>query len=162
MINNEGVRTVANKQNRDSDNVPEEKPKKGSWLNWLLWWRIDRQEVLEQAKNNKLGIFNSFRGGSLLLIIFSAAMTLVGIGFDVASYYSLIEAGVFILLGVFIYRGHKWAMVLVMIGWTLGKIFQIISGGGFVTILFWWAFYMHAFYSAYHVEILRDSIRLSR
>ena len=50
--------------------------KRSRALNWVLWWMIDESELEEQVSEySDLPIYVAARGLSLLLLLFSAAMT---------------------------------------------------------------------------------------
>jgi len=138
--------------------------KKRGW-SWFLWWQIDPAELDEQVeKYGRLNLFKSARGQSVLCLAFSVAVTVVLAAtaatktIDSSAY---VDAAAFVILAVFIYFGHRWAMLAAMVLWTLEKGFWVVTaitiaagnvGGGFVMQIVWWALYMHAFYLAFRVE----------
>jgi len=137
--------------------------KRSKAWNWVLWWMIDEGELEEQvAEYSDLPIYVAARGLSLLLLLFSATMTVAAIYFLQLEPIGLVDAALMSVLGLLIYFGHRWAMILVMLLWTLEKAMMIIepvlSGtvgstmSNPVTQIFWWAIYMHAFYLAFRVE----------
>jgi len=137
--------------------------KRSRALNWVLWWMIDEGELEEQVSEySDLPIYVAARGLSLLLLLFSAAMTVAVIAFGIVEPIGLVDAALMSVLGLFIYFGHRWAMILIMVLWTLEKAVMIIvplQAGTVgspmsnpVTQIFWWAVYMHAFYLAFRVE----------
>jgi hypothetical protein len=138
-------------------------------LKWLLWWMIDEDELDEQvAEYRDLPIYVAARGLSLLLLLFSAAMTAAVIFFGLLEPIGYVDAALMTVLGLFIYFGHRWAMILTMVVWTIEKgmlIVEPLQGGGtpmnLVVQMFWWAIYMHAFYLAFRVEQERRKRRLS-
>lgn len=142
------------------------KEKSGSFLSWLLWWQLDQDEVDKQiAEYQSLKITQSARGLSLLLIIFSNAITTVMIMFFSWSGLAFIDVFIILILGFFIYKGHEWAMIGAMLLWSFEKICGIYDGLQNVTQssslkpvihLISWAIYMHAFYLALKVERLRN------
>jgi hypothetical protein len=138
--------------------------KKGKRWEWLLWWQIDPAEVGEQVANYKsLRLWKSARGISVLCLLFSVVATsgMAAAGVIRASAY--IDVGLFAVLALFIYLGHRWAMIGAMVIWTLEKSDIIFGGlGGTlshapnpVVQIIWWCLYMHAFYLAFRVEQAR-------
>jgi hypothetical protein len=124
---------------------------------------IDEGELEEQVSEySDLPIYVAARGLSLLLLLFSAATTVAVIYFGQLEPIGLVDAAVMSALGLFIYFGHRWAMILIMVLWTLEKAVMIIEPlaagtvgspmSNPVTQIFWWAVYMHAFYLAFRVE----------
>jgi len=123
---------------------------------------IDESELEDQvAEYDDLPIYAAARGLSLLLLLFSATMTVAVIAFGALEPIGLVDAAIMSALGLFIYFGHRWAMILAMVFWTLEKAVMVIASveAGAVspvsnpaTEYFWWAVYMHAFYLAFRVE----------
>jgi hypothetical protein len=124
---------------------------------------IDQGELEEQVSEyNDLPVYVAARGLSLLLLLFSAAMTVAVIYIGQLEPIGLVDAALMSVLGLFIYFGHRWAIILTMLFWTLEKAVMVIepvlSGtvaspmSNPVTHMFWWAVYMHAFYLAFRVE----------
>lgn len=129
--------------------------------NWVLWWQIDSSELDEQiARYGTLSIFKSARGISALCLSFSAALTILFIAFRVVSPSAYADVVLFSFLALFIYLGHRWAMIAAMLLWTAEKTFIAVSGLGSIhpntaTLIgsfFWWTAYMHAFYLSFRVE----------
>ncbi|MDO8503892.1 MAG: hypothetical protein Q7S60_04365 [bacterium] len=127
---------------------------------WLLWWQVDKKELREQVEGYKtLKITKSAKGISLLFLLFSAIATTAFILFFNWDSWAYLDVFLFLLLGLFIYRGQKWAMVAAMIFWTFEKVFLLFDSTiSFNPILsfIWWAVYMRAFYLAFQVERLRS------
>lgn len=132
--------------------------KKSGVLGWILWWKVDNEELNRQIEEyDKLGIIHSARGISLLLLIFSAviqALVIISGNQD----FSYIEVFLFLILGYFVFKGKKWAMVTTMVLWTIEKAYSIYvalssySGASTFWAILFWAVYMHYFYLAYKVE----------
>lgn len=129
---------------------------------WLLWWRVDDDELQAQAAQyDMLGWFQSGRKLSVVLLLASTAATLIAALFGAGGAASYIEAGLLAVLAACIYRGHRWAMIAAMLLWTLEKGFSVVARlatggpvGAVMSIipLLWWAVFMHAFYLAFRVE----------
>lgn len=141
--------------------------KKNSTWSWLLWWQIDQEELNAQVLNYKdLGIFKSARGQSALCLLLSIAITSAFVLFKAASVDAVGDAALMAILALFIYLGHRWAMISAMVLWTLekGLYFAVYlnavsngTNGGATGVMqiFWWCLYMHAFYFAFRIEQLR-------
>lgn len=132
---------------------------------WLLWWKIEPEELAKQVDEYKfLEITQSARGISLLCLAFAALVTGLMAYFRLAGLdeWAFADVGLALSLGVFIYRGHKWAMIGAMIYWTFQKLVNISSAiqsphpNSGVVAVFWWAIYMHAFYLAFKTERTLD------
>jgi len=147
-------------------NEAENKKKSQSIFGWLLWWQLDKDELQRQVKEYEtLKIYQSARGISLLFLLFSAVATTGFILFLNLDSSNFLDIFLFLILGFFIYKGHRWAMIGAMLLWTFEKLYMfieqsstIIGNPSFTRIflpLLWWATYMHAFYFAFKVEGLR-------
>ena len=142
--------------------------KENRW-NWLLWWRIDEAELEKQVSQySSLKFVHSIRGISVLCLAFSIAITVAfvafgALGLDASAY---VDAGIMAALALFIYLGHRWAMLVAMAFWTLEKVLLVAGGvgtaqpnGGLVVgQIIWWCTYMHAFYFAFRVEQKRREL----
>jgi len=133
---------------------------------WLLWWKIDSKELQRQVEEYRtLKITQSARGIGFLLCIGSAVLAVI-LNTISSMGLSLFDILPLPILGFLIYRGHRWAMILSMLLWTVSKISficNIISTkeyssyvAGIGQQLIWWTVYMHAFYTAYRIEALRN------
>jgi hypothetical protein len=129
---------------------------KSTRWNWLLWWRIDENDLAYQvAQYGELTFWESMRCISVAFLVISIVITVAFIafgapGFDVSAYF---DVALFALLALFIYFGHRWAMVVAMVVWTLEKVLLIVTEPAFIVAqILWWAAYMHAFYFAFRVE----------
>src|SRR6266404_3056467 len=143
-----------------------EKPKKHS-LSWVLWWQTDPVEIDKQvAEYKSLSLFKSARGVSVLCLLLSMAITSAFVFFGSFDLTSFVDVAAFGILALFIYLGHRWAIIGAMLLWTVEKVVTGISGVGGVhpnsTLLigqfFWWTAYMHAFYVAFKVEQKRMAL----
>ena len=137
------------------------KPKARRPFAWVLWWIIDPDEMDRQVtRYSRLTVMQSIRGQSLLLLL-TTLLTTTAIEFFTHDRMGYLDAAILLILGVFIYFGHRWAMILAMIFWTFEKLFQLYgmfqsgSAAGVVPVLIWWTVYMHAFYFAFRVEMQR-------
>lgn len=148
---------------------PEVKTKKRIGIfDWLIWWKIDKDELQKQVDNYEiLTVTKSARGVSFLLILLSNLIGVIFIlsgSFDQGAWWDI---ALLFILGLFIYKGHRWAMIVVMIYWTIDRIIQVstvFSSSSQNTssiwwLLLWWTIFMHAFYRAFRVERLRVKTR---
>lgn len=115
---------------------------------------------------DSLSIIKSARGQSFLLLVFSSCGTTLFILLSYLDPVNFIEVFLSLLLGYFIFRGHKWAMIIAMIFWTAERFcslyetftnFSHSSSNDRLLNIVWWTFYMHIFYVAFNVERLRTS-----
>jgi hypothetical protein len=133
--------------------------KKKTLYSWFLWWIIDPAELEKQITNyDKLKIYQSARGISLLLFVGTAIFTSLMTEFVTHNRLDYIDSGVFLILGVFIYFHHRWAMILGMVFWTLDKLMQLVAmvqqghATNPIQIVLFWSIFMHAMFLAYRVE----------
>ena len=137
---------------------PEEK-RFSAW-NWLLWWRIDSVDLDEQVRlYDTLSLNGSMRGISVLLLAFSIVITTIMALFRIVGPDAFVDVGLMLTLAVFIYFGHRWAMIGAMVIWTLEKALTAF-GNPVLALpqLIWWALYMHAFYFAFRIEQKRKAL----
>lgn len=127
----------------------ETKKTKSSWS-----WKIDEDDLKNQVENYyKLKITGSYRGISVLIVVALLGLSLL-LGF-LGVYASVDEIlyGLIIYVPIlfFVYKGHRWAIVALMILWTFEKGYQLIEVGGIMPLI-WWAIIMPYFYKALRVE----------
>ncbi len=141
--------------------------RKRNWLHWLLWWRIDQDELNKQvAEYESMRITRSAKGQSFLLLNLTAWATIAFIVFAHLSAVHISDVLIALVLGYFIYSGHRWATIAAMVYWSIEKltaIWRTPVGLPFhnpvemiMQQLVWWCIYMHAFYLAFRVEGLRQ------
>jgi hypothetical protein len=86
--------------------VDAKKPKKSGY-HWLLWWKIDPEELTRQiTEYNTLKVYQSARGISLLCTGLSAIITIGFTFFGWLDALTLIDGTVLLVLGAFIYFGR--------------------------------------------------------
>lgn len=136
-------------------------------LNAFLW-KIDPDELKNQVDNyNTLPVWRSYRKQIVLVMLF-----LLGISFLVIHYagdqvggltISDFIYGLIIYLPVlfFVYRGHRWAMVTLIIIWTIEKVFTIVlsGGSGVVGSLFYWYIVVGFLLKAIQIENAKFKIK---
>lgn len=137
-----------------------------SVFDWLLWWRVHPSVLSYQTLNyGSLSWYKSYRGISAILLLASAALTIILALFR--DLWSLVDVAIFVFLAVQILRGRRWAMIVAMVVWTLEKLGLGAEGllgadparaaGSVISNLLFWVTYMHAFFVAYRVEKERRS-----
>lgn len=116
-------------------------------------WKTTEEELKNQIDNYEtLKITQSCRGISVII-----TLSLLALSFILAfvGFFSLEDLlfGLIIYLPIlfFVYKGHRWAIVSLMILWTFEKGYQLFIGGG-IMALFWWAIIIPYFYKALKVE----------
>lgn len=98
---------------------------------------------------------------SAICLLITTALTLAMIAVKAVPPLGAIDVIVFIILGVFIYLGHRWACLAAMAFWTLEKgillmgAFSVGKSGTVVGHVIWWCIFMHAFYLSFRVEQAR-------
>jgi len=121
---------------------------------WVFWWKIEPDELQRQVREyDSLGMIKSARGLSAVLLALSAIVTIIFVCMGWTDVSSLLDAVLFVGLGAFIHRGHRWAMVCAMVFWTLEKAYGFYAKPEYAVMsAIWWTIYMQAFYMAYRVE----------
>lgn len=118
------------------------------------WWSIEAQELQEQDnKYSELKVTESYRGRAFLVVLaFSLISIVYGIVVNVPS--AFITGLLVTLLALFIYKGFRWAMLLVMIIWTIEKATTFLSSP-WVSI-FLWVLVMGSLFKAWKLEGVRN------
>lgn len=125
--------------------------KKSCWS-----WRTDETELKNQVENyTTLKITKSYKGIAVLIISVLLGLSLL------LSFFGTVADPITILCGIalyspvifFVYRGHRWAIILLMILYTLDKgyLFYELRGNNVMPI-FWWLIVMPYFWKALRVE----------
>jgi hypothetical protein len=143
---------------------PEESKKPaGNFFSFLLWWKIDEEELRKQVEQyDALTVTQSARGQSLLCFLIAAGITVLFIIFFTHDLSGLLDVILFLVLGFYVFKGQGWAMVAAMALWTIEKLLMIfnnaiangITVNPFIQVM-WWAIFMHYFYLAFRVEKAR-------
>jgi len=142
--------------------MPQEKTKKKS-----AWsWTIEESDLKNQIDNySTLKITESYRGISVLIyaviLVISLALGYFGIYTDLET----ILWGMVLYLPIlfFVYKGHRWAIILLMALWTLEKgvqVYDIVEAGSGSVVMpvFWWFIIMPYFWKALKVENERRKV----
>jgi hypothetical protein len=136
-----------------------------SWFNWSL-----SKEELERAVS-VYGLseeikWGSARGKATLVLFFAVALIFVLIFLKIDDFNAIYFVPVWLILAFFIFRGHRWAIYLVMLIMTVNSFLGLssyfaINGtnlGILLVTIFWWTFYMRFFYQAIQIENKRKKI----
>ncbi|MEX2054018.1 MAG: hypothetical protein WD883_00520 [Candidatus Colwellbacteria bacterium] len=123
-------------------------------------WRISDEDLKNQVDNySSLKITESYRG--VLVLVFSAIVvlsTLLGVFTDYVSLgAAVLGTVIYVFLLAFVYKGHRWAIIALMVLWTLDKAASVIEFGR-ITPLFWWFLLMPILYRALRVENERRKV----
>jgi hypothetical protein len=127
-----------------------------------LWsWRISEYQLKRQvAEYDTLRLTQSYRGIAALL---TAAAGVVGVLAKAAGWLPLVSTAAILVVGVFylgfawfIYLGHRWALMTMMVIWTLDKWWNVYATRGFaVAGLIYWVIWMKFYLNAWRVEQAR-------
>jgi hypothetical protein len=125
--------------------------KKSCWS-----WRIDETELKNQVENyTTLKITQSYRGISILIISSFLGLSLLLSFFGTFADPATILWGIVIYLPIifFVYRGHRWAIILLMALYTFEKGYLfVLENGKNIWPIFWWIIIMPYFWKALRVE----------
>ena len=139
------------------------KNKQQNPFGYLFWWNIDQDELKKQIENyDQLGMLHSARGVSFLYLLLAVVITVLTIYLKLADVSTLIDAFILLILGLFIYRGHRWAMTGAMIVWTLERAYIYLASssiGNLTVAVLWWTVYMRSFWLAFRVEQERIKLK---
>jgi hypothetical protein len=127
----------------------------------IFSWKISEEEMKTQVENyNNLKITQSYRGISALLILGSMVLTVLLAKFGVISYDAIYSSIIYLPIAFFIWKGHRWAMIAMMILWTFEKGYQLYASGGTSPIvpIIWWAIFMGYFVNAFKIELARKKL----
>jgi hypothetical protein len=135
---------------------------------WLFWWMVDQDEIAREVEKYALrNPLKTARGVAALCFIFSALVTFILIAINAMQLDAVTDAVISLVLALFMYFGHRWAMIGAMIWWTLEKVMAVVgmaqafntphppNGGTAIVQVIWWCIYMHAFWLAFRVERAR-------
>jgi len=127
-------------------------------------WKINEADLKNQVDNYKtLKITKSYRGIAILtisaLLGFSLLLSFFGVITDPTTMFWAII--MYLPIIFFVYKGHRWAIILLMTLWTLDKGYQVIGqSGGQVEIMpiIGWFIFTPFFWRALKVENERKRI----
>lgn len=136
-----------------------DKNKKGWWS-----WRIDETELKSQVENyTALKVTQSYKGISVLIILSLLGLSLLLSFFSTFADTATIFWSIVIYSPIlfFVYIGHRWAIILLMILYTLEKTYLFYElGGNNIMPIIWWIIVMPYFWKALRVENERRKISL--
>lgn len=135
----------------------EEIKKKSKWF-----CEIDKDDLKNQVDNyNTLKFSHSWRGVAVMLIsasiIIPLFLSLFGIYTNLTDMLCL--ALIFSPIIFFVNSGHRWAMILLMIMWTLDRGYALYASGN-ILIIIWWFVFITYFWKALKVE--NERMKLSK
>ena len=126
-----------------------------------IWsWKISDEELKNQVENYlTLPFTSSARGIAIIFVLCLLGLSVVLALFRVIplDISSIIEWFIYAVALFFIYKGHRWAIILVMLLWTGDKVYQLYEmikaeQGSFIAIIIWWFIVMPYLYKALRVE----------
>jgi len=127
----------------------------------IFSWKISDDELKTQVEQyDKLKITESYRGIAALLILGSMVLTVILAKLGVVDYEAVYGSIIYVPLAFFVWKGHRWALIAMMILWTIEKGYQLVESGGTSPIvpIIWWAIFMGYFVNAFKVEIARRKV----
>jgi len=139
------------------DKPNQKKKKSGSFS-----WSVSQEEMQEQVANyHKLSITKSFRGQAVLATAIILTLTIVlqvflGAGL-VEIFSGLLIYGIIL---AFVYKGFRWAIITLIILWTIEKIYTLSSGS--VMSILWWLAIMPFYVKALKVELYRKKMATNK
>jgi len=128
-------------------------------------WKISRDELKEQVENyNSLKLTQSYRGISVLITLALLGLSILLGLFGVFGIQEILWGSIiYIPILFFVYKGHRWAIVALIIVWTIdkGSIFiqSVSDGSGAIAPIIWWLIVTPYFISALRVENERRKLR---
>lgn len=126
----------------------------------IFSWKLSDEDRKNQVDNYKtLKITESYRGIAALLVLGSMVLTVLLAKFGVVAYESVYSAIIYVPLAFFVWKGHRWALIAMMILWTVEKGLQVYDsaslGSSPIVPIIWWAIFMGYFVNAFKVEVAR-------
>lgn len=133
----------------------------------IFSWSISPDELKHQVEQyNTLGITESYRGVAILAVLALLALSVVFTLFGAIPLDSgtVVEWIIYAIALFFVYKGHRWAIILVMLLWTGDKAYQLYemstSGqGNAVLAIVWWAILMPYLFKALKIENGRNKLQ---
>lgn len=154
--------------------MESKKDKEKMYIQKWFDWNIKDDDLADQINNYHVGKYWSYRKiTALLLVLLLVVNVLLYIFFASVSVDAIfIMSLIYLPLAYFAYKGKKWAILSIIIVWTLDKGGQIGSliinsdansdgSGAFWIIIIWYALFMKVFWRAYQVEERRMSLHKS-
>jgi hypothetical protein len=86
------------------------------------------EELEEQVCGyNTLKIYQTHRGISAIMLITSAALTLLMIVIEMVDYLSVVDIAISLILAGLLFKKYRWAIICAMLFWTLEKALKLKS-----------------------------------
>jgi hypothetical protein len=156
------------------DAAAEAAHKKRKSGHWLLWWKIEPEELQKQVSEyHTLKVYQSARGIGALCWLLTAVMTAIFAAAKIVGFnaWNFLDVAIAIVFAIFIYRGHRWAMIAATVWWSIEKVDSLVTlfnapvgqngGNNLILPIIWWCIYMHAFYLAFKTEQARRAATAS-
>jgi len=147
-------------------NMNNNEKKKESIFYYFLWWKVDKEELDKQVREySTLGILKSNKGIASLLTLGSTLITALFAIFGILPFSLIYGAIVYLPLAFFINKGKRWAMIIMMVLWSIekgGSLIEYIltsqakSISSVGLIIFWWVLFMKYLFGAYKVQVVID------
>lgn len=148
--------TIETKEEKKKQKNPT-KDKGGDFFTDVFKWRVD-EETLKKQLNN----YNNFCSAKNVAAIFVAFFGgVTGLLLNIYSVIHWINFLFYIVFALLIFLGLRWAIILIMVIWTLDGGMNIadhfLSGDSWKVIWtgFWWAVGMKLMWRAFCVEMAR-------
>lgn len=125
----------------------------------IFSWKVSEEDLKKQVENyNTLKITESYRGIAALLVLGSMVLTVLLAKFGVVDYSAVYSSIIYLPIAFFVWKGHRWALIAIMILWTFEKGYQVYESAGQtspIIPIIWWSIFMFYFYNAFKVELAR-------
>lgn len=114
-------------------------------------WEFSEDDLKNQVENyHQLKITQSYRGISVVIMAGLLSLTFLLTFFDIFNISMedfLYTLFIYVPILVFVYRGHRWAIITLMIIWTIEKGYSLIVLKS-ISAIPWWVFVMSFFHKA--------------
>lgn len=128
---------------------------------------MDEGDLKNQVENyDRLKITESYRGISVLIAVglLGISLVLAAVGVLALDGSMILEWAIYAVALFFVLKGHRWAIITVMVLWTADKAVQLYGvasagEGSVLSIVIWWLVLMPYLYKALRVENERRRIK---
>jgi len=125
----------------------------------IFRWRMKGKEIENQIENyDSLDFLSSARLRAVALMVLGCIITFLLIVVGQLSIINLIDIFLILIFAIFTYKGKRWALIGVIIFFTIDTILNIETGGAWR--IFIWIIFMKIFWQALQVENERHKINL--
>ena len=138
-------------------------PKEKTTSAWS--WKIDEDDLKKQIDGyDTLKVTETYRGSAVLLVggLLTLSLVLAYFGIFTSLEDVLFSLVLYIPLLFFVYKGHKWAIITLLILWTIEKVFTLIysvqEGYSPIGSIIWFLAVAPIIYKAYVVERERTKV----